>query len=224
MAGILYIVSTPIGNLADITLRAIKTLKEVDLILAEDTRHTRILLKHYEIEKPLISFFEFNEQKRIPEIIDKLRSGAKIAQVTDAGTPLISDPGFKLVRKAIEAGIEVEPIPGPSAALAALTASGMPTDKFLFLGYLPKSAGKSEKLLKNAQKILEIQKMTIILFESPHRLVKTLTKIKDVFGDIEIAVCRELTKIHQEIRREKVRESLEHFAKVKPKGEFTLVF
>lgn len=224
MLGKLYIVATPIGNLEDMTFRAIKTLKEVDLILSEDTRRTGLLLKHFGIEKPQLSYFEFNEEKRIPQIIERLESGQSIALVSNAGTPLISDPGFKLVRACIAQGIIVESIPGPSAVLAALTVSGLPTDKFLFLGYLPKSTGKAEKILSNLEKILAIQKMTVILFESPHRLVKTLLELKNIIGEIEIVICRELTKIYQEIRREKISQSISHFAKIKPKGEFTIVF
>lgn len=221
--GKLYIVSTPIGNLEDITLRAIKTLKSVDLIVAEDTRRTGILLKHFGIEKPQLSYFEFNEEKRIPQIIEKLKAGQNITLVSDAGTPLISDPGFKLVRECIAAKIEIEAVPGASAVLTALVISGLPTDKFLFLGYLPKTVGKTNKILTNLKKILVIQKMTVILFESPHRLLKTLENIKEVFGDLEIVIARELTKIYQEIRRERVLESIAHFQKG-AKGEFTILF
>lgn len=223
MSGKLYIVSTPIGNLEDITLRAIKTLKSVDLIVAEDTRRTGILLKHFGIEKPQLSYFEFNEEKRIPQVIEKLKAGQNITLVSDAGTPLISDPGFKLVRESIAAKIEIEAVPGASAVLTALVISGLPTDKFLFLGYLPKTQGKTEKILNNLKKILVIQKMTVILFESPHRLLKTLENIKEVFGDLEIVIARELTKIYQEIRKERVSESIAHFQKG-AKGEFTILF
>ena len=222
--GKLFIVSTPIGNLEDITLRALNTLKTVDLILAEDTRHTTNLLKGFGIEKPQLSYFEFNEAKRIPHIITRLKAGENIALVSDAGTPLISDPGFKLVREVIRENIVVDSIPGPSAVLTALTVSGLPTDKFLFLGYLPKSQGKATKTLENLKKILAIQKMSIILFESPHRLIRTLERVKDVFGEIEITICRELTKIHQEVRRERISEAVRHFTDTKPKGEVTLLF
>lgn len=222
--GTLYLVATPIGNLEDITFRAIKTLKSVDLVLAEDTRRGGILLRHFGIEKPQFSFFEGNEVRRIPEILARLRSGENIALVTDAGTPLISDPGFKLVRQIIREGLEVDSIPGPSVVLTALTISGLPTDKFLFLGYLPKSIGKLTKTLLNFKKIRQIQKITVILFESPHRLLKTLEEIGNNFGDIEIVICRELTKIHQEVRREKTSQAINHFRKTHPKGEFTLIF
>ena len=163
--GKLYIVSTPIGNLEDMTLRAIRILAEADLILSEDTRRTGILLKHFKIEKPQLSYFEFNEEKRIPQVIEKLRTGLNIALVSDAGTPLISDPGFKLVRECVKLGIKVESIPGASAVLTALTVSSLPTDKFLFLGYLPKTQSKATRILENLKKIQELQKMTVILFE-----------------------------------------------------------
>ncbi len=222
--GKLYIVSTPIGNLEDMTLRAIRILAEADLILSEDTRRTGILLKHFKIEKPQLSYFEFNEEKRIPQVIEKLRTGLNIALVSDAGTPLISDPGFKLVRECVKLGIKVESIPGASAVLTALTVSSLPTDKFLFLGYLPKTQSKATRILENLKKIQELQKMTVILFESPHKLLQTLENLKEVFGDLEIVIARELTKIHQEIRREKISKSISHFQKTKPKGEFTLLF
>ena len=224
MSGKLYIVSTPIGNLEDITLRAIKTLKSVDLIVAEDTRRTGILLKHFGIEKPQLSYFEFNEEKRISQVTEKLKAGQNIALVSDAGTPLISDPGFKLVRECIKLGVAVEPIPGASAVLAALVSSSLPTDKFLFLGYLPKTQSKAAKILSNLKKIVAIQKMTVILFESPHRLVKTLELLRENFGDIDIAVARELTKIHQEILRLKVSQAISRFEQSVIRGEFTIVF
>lgn len=222
-SGKLFLIATPIGNLDDITFRAIKILKGINLVLAEDTRRTGILLKHFEIEKSLVSFFEGNEERKIAEILAKLKSGQNIAVVCDAGTPLISDPGFKLVRAAISENILVDSIPGPSAVLTALTISGLPTDKFLFLGYLPKSAGKRQRLLENLKKILEIQKLTIILFESPHRLIKTLMEIRNNFADTDIVICRELTKIYQEVRREKISDSIKHFGQKPPKGEFTLI-
>lgn len=222
--GTLYIVSTPIGNLQDITLRALETLKMVDLICAEDTRHTGILLHHYGIKKPLLSYQEYNELQRIPEILDRLKSGQNIALVSDAGTPTISDPGFKLVREAIHQGSPVVSIPGPSSILTALASSGLPTDKFLFLGYLPKKSGHRLKLLHDLSLITQTIKLTAIFFEAPHRLLKTLEELKEVFGDIDIVICRELTKIHEEIRREKILESIKHFEEVNPKGEFTILF
>ena len=229
--GTLFIVSTPIGNLEDITLRAIRLLFEVDYLACEDTRKTGLLLHRLstgfpsvEEKKPkLISYFEGNEQRRIPELIKLLKEGKNIALVTNSGTPLISDPGFKLVREAVKEKIKVESLPGPSAVLAALTSSGLPTDKFLFLGYLPKKAGKREKLLKNLITIYQYLIITVIIYITPHRLLKELEAIKDVFGDIEIVLCRELTKVHEEIRRERISQSLVYFTQNKPKGEFSLL-
>jgi 16S rRNA (cytidine1402-2'-O)-methyltransferase len=218
--GVLYLVSTPIGNLEDITLRAKRILGEVEVIACEDTRKTGLLLKKLEIpKKQLLSYYEENELKRIPQIIKLLKEGKKIALVSSAGTPTISDPGFKLVRECVKEKIKVVSIPGASAILTALTASGLPTDKFLFLGYLPKKQGKRKKVLESLP-----AKTTIVFFESPHRLLRSLGEIKEILGDIEIVVCRELTKIHEEIRREKVSQTIKHFEKEKPKGEFTLVF
>ncbi len=222
--GTLFIVATPVGNLGDITLRALEVLRSVDAVLAEDTRRTTGLLTHYDIKKPLISFFEGNEERKISEVLEQLKKGGKIALVSDAGTPLISDPGFKLVREVIKQGIKVDSIPGPSAAIVALTISGLPPDKFIFLGYLPKTPGKAQKVIEHIKKILEIQNMTVILFESPYRLIKTLILIKQNLGNITIVVCRELTKVHQEVRRENISDVLAHFEKVAPKGEFTILF
>lgn len=224
--GTLYIVSTPIGNLQDITERAIKTLESVDFIACEDTRRIGLLLKNLNIQSSarFISYYEQNESFRIPEIINLLISGRSIALTADAGTPTVSDPGFKLVRECVNQKIKVESIPGVSAAIVALTVSGLPTDKFLFLGYLPLKEGKRISLLKNLLKSLEFIKSTIIIYEAPHKLLKTLNNIQQVFGDIDIVICRELTKIHEEIRREKISESLDHFSKTLPKGEFVILF
>ncbi|MFC1711659.1 16S rRNA (cytidine(1402)-2'-O)-methyltransferase [Patescibacteria group bacterium] len=222
---VLYLVSTPIGNLKDISLRALEILKQVDIVLAEDTRKTGLLLKHFSIpKKTLISFFEANENKRIPEVLKLMQEKNSIALVTNAGTPLISDPGYKLVRTCIEKGIKVESIPGASAVLTALTSSGLAPDKFLFLGFLPKKQGKKEKLLENIKKLHSLIPATIVCYLSPYRVVKDLKIINKVLGDINIVLARELTKIHEEIRREKVSESIIHFEKVKPKGEFVLLF
>ncbi len=230
--GILYIVSTPIGNLEDITLRAIKTLQAVDAIACEDTRKTGLLLSkilpihtnttNNPINKPkLVSYYEQNELQRIPEIISALKDGLNIALVSDAGTPTISDPGFKLVREVISEGIKVESIPGPSSVITALTVSGLPTDKFLFIGYPPKKPGHRKTLFENLNK-LPI-KTTLIFFEGPHHIVRTLEGIKEVFGDIDIVICRELTKIYEETRREKISSSIAHFTKTTPKGEFVIL-
>jgi len=218
--GILYLVSTPIGNLEDITLRAKRVLSEVDVVACEDTRKTGLLLKRLDISKPkLLSYYEENELRRIPEIINLLKEEKNVALVSNAGTPTISDPGFKLVRECIKEDIKVEAIPGSSAILTALVSSGLPTDKFLFLGYLPKKEGKKKKILSSLP-----LKTTIIFFESPHRLLKSLEDLKDSFGDIEIVICRELTKIHEEIRREKISKAITYFEKERLKGEFTLLF
>jgi 16S rRNA (cytidine1402-2'-O)-methyltransferase len=215
----LYIVSTPIGNLKDITLRAIETLKSVDLIAAEDTRHTKILLDAYEIKKPLISFFEHNELKRTKELIDLLKTGKNIALVSDAGTPGINDPGFVIVSQAIENNIPITVIPGVSACITALTASGLPTHRFIFEGFLPPKSGSR----RNKLEALKKEAGTIIFYESPHRLLKTLADMQEVWDDTTIVVARELTKKFEEIRREKSSLLIEHFTKTPPKGEFVLL-
>ncbi len=220
---ILYLVSTPIGNLEDITLRAKRILGEVDIIACEDTRKTGVLLVKLNIpRKRLLSYYEENELRRIPEIVRLLKEGKNVALVSNAGTPTISDPGFKLVRECLIQGIKVEAIPGPSAILTALVSSGLPTDKFLFLGYLPKKQGKRKKLLENCK--LSAVHYTLIFYESPHRLIETLKDLQEIFGDIEIVLCRELTKIYEEIKRKKISETIAYFEKTPPKGEFTLLF
>jgi 16S rRNA (cytidine1402-2'-O)-methyltransferase len=225
--GTLFVVSTPIGNLADITLRALKILSKVDLIASEDTRKTGLLLKHHRIKKPqLLSFYEEVERKRLPQIISFLKKGWDIALVSNAGTPSLSDPGFKLIRECLSQGIKVESVPGPSAILAALTVSGFPPDKFLFLGFLPKKEAKKKRLFNDllSKKNQKRLGLTVVFFESPHRLVKSLLSLQEIFGDTKIAICRELTKIHQEVRREKISQAIAHFEKEKPKGELTLLF
>lgn len=221
--GTLYIVSTPIGNLKDITLRAIATLKDVDYILCEDTRVTGRLLNNFEISKKMVSFSDFNEQLRIAAVISDLEAGKNVALVSDAGTPLISDPGYKLVRELIARGIMIESIPGPSAAMAALTVSGLPPDKFFFVGYLPKKDGKRKEILKNIVQVKNLLSSTVILYESPYRLLTTLSDIQETFGNVDIVVCRELTKLHEEIRREKVSESIRYFSTSKPRGELSII-
>ncbi|MBI2012505.1 16S rRNA (cytidine(1402)-2'-O)-methyltransferase [Candidatus Curtissbacteria bacterium] len=222
--GTLYIVSTPIGNLKDITLRAIETLGQVNYVLCEDTRITDRLLKHYNISKRMVSFGEFSEEYKSKKVLKDLKEGDDIALVSDAGTPLISDPGFKLVREATKNNVRIESIPGPSAAIAALVISGLPPDKFLFLGYLSKKESKRREILKRLSEISKLMSLTIVLYESPHRLIKTVNDLKEIFGDIEIVICRELTKFHEEVRREKISGSIAHFSKITPKGEFTLLF
>jgi 16S rRNA (cytidine1402-2'-O)-methyltransferase len=217
----LYLVSTPIGNLKDITLRAIEILSSVEVLACEDTRKTGLLLEKLGIKnKPqLLSYYEENEQGRIPQIINFLKEGKSVALVSNAGTPTISDPGYKLVRECINQGIWVESIPGPSSVLTALIVSGLPTDKFLFLGFLPKKEGKRKTILESLPK-----KTTIIFFESPFRLVKTLKELKEFLGDINVVICRELTKVFEEVRREEIQDSINHFLKVKPKGEIVILF
>lgn len=216
--GNLYIVATPIGNLQDITLRAIDTLKSVDFVVCEDTRVTGKLLTHLKIKKPLISLNEFNEEQETYNVIKKLET-CSMAIVSDAGTPLISDPGYRLVLEAKKKGFRVIPIPGPSALIAALSASGLPTDKFTFLGFLPKSAIRTQKILNTVKTVDQ----TIILYESPHRIVKTIEAIKEVFGDINITIAREITKIYEEIFSEKASNLIYKYTKTTPKGEFVVL-
>ncbi len=221
MYGTLFIVSTPIGNIKDITLRAIETLKDVDYILCEDTRKTGHLLNEYQISKKMVIFNDFNEERMINTVVGELEKGLRIALVSDAGTPLVSDPGYKLVREAISKNIKIEVIPGASGVIAALAISGLPTDKFLFLGFLPKKDGKREKLLTDTKEAVSKVKSTVIIYESPFRVLKTLAQIKNVFGDVDVVVARELTKMHEETIRGKISEIS---AKIKPKGEFVILF
>jgi 16S rRNA (cytidine1402-2'-O)-methyltransferase len=217
--GVLYIVSTPIGNMEDITLRALRILKEVDLIAAEDTRRTGLLLKHFGIQTPLTSYFEGNELKKRGYILSKLKEDKNIALVSDAGTPGISDPGFRLIQLVIENKIPIVPIPGPSAVVTALSVSGLPTDAFLFKGFLPHKSKKRRDLLKELEEVRE----TLILYESPHRLSETLKDILEILGDREIVLTRELTKVYEEILRGKVSQIQNLIGERKLKGEITLV-
>ena len=220
MSQTLYIVATPIGNLSDITIRAIETLKKVDFIACEDTRHTKILLSHYNIKKTLISYFEHNKVKRSEQIVKLLKEGKDVALVSDAGTPGISDPGYRVIRDAIDSDIKVIAIPGANAAITALSASGAPTDRFAFEGFLPnKTTARKKKLLS-----LRGESRTIILYESPHRLLKSLSDIKETLGDIELVIAREITKKFEEIKRGKTDFLIEYFTMNKPRGEFVLVF
>ena len=215
----MYLVATPIGNLEDITLRALRILREVNLIAAEDTRHTRKLLTRYEIKTPLISYHEHNKDARLGELLGRLDTGS-IALVSDAGTPGLSDPGYELVRAALDAGYPVTPIPGPAAPIAALVASGLPTDAFVFVGYLPRKASEINRLLSG----LVSERRTILAFEVPHRLRATLAAMERAFGpDRPVAICRELTKLHEEIRRGSLSELRAHFESAEPRGEITLV-
>lgn len=216
--GTLYVVSTPIGNLEDITYRAVRILSSVDLIAAEDTRKTKILLERYNISKPMVSYYSYNERQRAPDLIQKLLGGQSIAVVSDAGTPGISDPAFFLVRAAIEKGIPIVPIPGPTAFTAALVVSGIPADRFIFEGFLPQKKGRKTKL-----EALRLEPRTIILYESPHRVVKTLTEISTHWGTRQVVVARELTKKFEEITRGSVENVLALISSKSPKGEYVIV-
>ena len=217
--GTLYIVSTPIGNMEDITLRALRILKEVDLIAAEDTRRTGLLLKHFGIQAPLTSYFEGNELKKREFILEKLKEGKKVALVSDAGTPGVSDPGFRLIQLAIENQLPIVPIPGSSAVITALSVSGLPTDAFLFKGFLPHKSKKRRDLLGELENVRE----TLVFYESPHRISETLRDILEILGDREIVLTRELTKVYEEIIRGKVSEILNQVGDRTLKGEITLV-
>jgi 16S rRNA (cytidine1402-2'-O)-methyltransferase len=218
MAGNLYIVSTPIGNLEDITLRALRVLKEVGIIAAEDTRHTRKLLSRYDIHVPMTSYHDFNKLEKAEVLISKIKEGTDIALVSDAGTPGISDPGYYLIKRAIEEGIKVIPVPGATALTAALSISGLPTDRFSFIGFIPKKRSARERTLK----MLSELEHTIILYESPHRVIKTLKEIKEIFGDRRIAIARELTKMHEEIVRGTLSEVIDKLG-TRPRGEIVLI-
>lgn len=215
----LYIVATPIGNLKDITLRALETLKSVDLIAAEDTRHTRKLLAHYDIHIPLTSYFEHNKIAKAAYLIKVLKDGKEIALVSDSGTPGISDPGFAIIRLALKNNIPVISIPGPCALIAALVVSGKPTHKFVFEGFLPSKQSARKKRLK----ALLPEERTVIIYESPHRILKTLEDMREVFGEKEIVIAREMTKKFEELKRGKVSECARYFAENSPRGEFIII-
>jgi 16S rRNA (cytidine1402-2'-O)-methyltransferase len=219
MPGTLYLVATPIGNLEDITLRALRTLKECDLVAAEDTRHTGQLLKHFGISKPLLSYFQFNEAKRSEEIIERLRRGEKVALVTDAGSPGISDPGERVVKAALAAGFRVEPIPGACALVAAITASGLPTDEFHFIGFLPHKSGQRRKQLEALKNVPG----TLVLYESPYRIEKLLGELQEVCPERPVVLARELTKKFEEFLRGTPAELLEVARNRSLKGEFVVL-
>jgi 16S rRNA (cytidine1402-2'-O)-methyltransferase len=218
-ASTLYLVATPIGNLEDITFRAVRVLRECDVVAAEDTRHTGQLLKHFDISKPLLSYFQFNESKRSEEIIDRLRRGEKIALVTDAGSPGISDPGERVVKAALDAGFRVESVPGPCALVAALTASGLATDEFHFIGFLPHKSGQRRKKLES----LKAVPGTLILYESPYRIEKLLGELQEACPERQVVLARELTKKFEEYLRGRPGELLELLKKRTLKGEFVVM-
>ncbi|MYD35950.1 MAG: 16S rRNA (cytidine(1402)-2'-O)-methyltransferase [Dehalococcoidia bacterium] len=215
--GTLYVVATPIGNLEDISARALRVLGEVDLIAAEDTRTTRKLLTRHDLHVRLVSLFDANVRRRIPQLLAELGEGKSIALVSEAGTPLISDPGAQLVKAAAEAGHTVTPIPGPTAIAALLSVAGLPADKFTFLGFLPRRAGQRRRMIE----AISEQEWPTVLYESPHRIIATLEALRDVLGDRETVIGREMTKLHEEIFRGTLSEAIEHFEK--PRGEFTIV-
>lgn len=219
MAGKLYLVPTPVGNLEDITLRALRILKEVDLILAEDTRTSGILLSHYEIRKPLQSHHKFNEHETSACMAQKIQAGQSVALISDAGTPGISDPGFMLVRECVAQGIEVECLPGATAFVPALIDSGLPCDRFVFEGFLPQKKGRQSRIAA----LLDEQR-TMIFYESPYRLAKALEQFAQAFGpDRQVAVCREISKIHEECVRGSLKEVADHFRQNEPKGEIVII-
>jgi 16S rRNA (cytidine1402-2'-O)-methyltransferase len=215
----LYLVATPIGNLEDITLRALRILKEVDQIACEDTRHTQKLLSHYNIRKPLVSYHEHNELTRAPELVVAMEQGAQIALVSDAGVPLVSDPGYRLVTLCLRHRIPVVPIPGPSALLAALSASGLPNEEFLFAGFLPARSGERRRALER----LRIEDRTIIFYEAPHRIEETLIDAHEILGDRPACIAREVTKLHEEFRRGSLAELSASLAEKPARGEITLL-
>jgi 16S rRNA (cytidine1402-2'-O)-methyltransferase len=217
--GCLYIVGTPIGNLEDITLRALRILKEVDVIACEDTRHTQKLLNHYNISKTLVSYHEHNEMTRSSELLIQLEQGAKVALVSDAGMPLVSDPGYRLVTLCVRHKIPVVPVPGPSAMLAALAAAGLPNEEFLFVGFLPQRSGERRRMLER----LRIEERTIIFYEAPHRVAESIADTRTILGDRPACIAREVTKLHEEFLRGKLSQLAESLAERPARGEITLV-
>ena len=217
--GTLYLVPTPVGNLEDITFRALRILKEADLILAEDTRTSGILLKHFEIRNAMLSYHKFNEHQTVDRVVERLRAGETVAVISDAGTPGISDPGFLVAREAIRAGIEVVTLPGATAFVPALVSSGLPCDRFCFEGFLPQKKGRQTRL-----EALREETRTMIFYESPHRVVKALQQFAEVFGsERPVSVCREISKVHEESVRGTLQEALQHFQEHEPRGEFVIV-
>jgi 16S rRNA (cytidine1402-2'-O)-methyltransferase len=219
MSGRLHVVATPIGNMSDVTLRALRVLADADVIAAEDTRTTRKLLTQHGIRTPLVAYHEHNEAVRTPELLGRLERGETVALVSESGTPSISDPGYRLVHAAVEAQIPVEPVPGPSAILAALVVSGLPTDAFVFEGFLPRRTGERRRRLES----LRTEPRTVVVFEAPHRLDATVADMFEVLGDRRVALCRELTKMHEEVRRQTLGELASSLRRRPVKGEIVLV-
>lgn len=217
--GKLYVVPTPVGNLEDMTFRAIRILKEVDLILAEDTRTSGILLKHFEIKNTMQSHHKFNEHKTVENIVSRIKAGENVALISDAGTPGISDPGFLVVRECVRNGIEVQCLPGATAFVPAIVSSGLPNERFCFEGFLPQKKGRMTRLNSLAD-----ESRTMIFYESPYRLVKTLTQFSEIFGpDRQVSVCREISKIHEESVRGTLSEVIDHFTSTEPRGEIVII-
>jgi len=217
--GILYIVPTPVGNMEDMTFRAVRILKEADVVLAEDTRTSGILLKHYDIHNHLLSHHKFNEHGTSASVVERLKAGATVALISDAGTPGISDPGFFLVREAVRAGIEVQTLPGATAFVPALVSSGLPCDRFCFEGFLPPKKGRQSRI-----EALKDETRTIVFYESPYRLVKLLEQLSEIFGaDRPASVCREISKVHEESCRGSLSELVVHFKETEPRGEIVVV-
>lgn len=219
MQGKLYLCATPIGNLDDITLRVLNTLKEVDLIAAEDTRHSIKLLNHFEIKTPMTSYHEYNKVEKAKYLVEKMREGVNVALITDAGTPGISDPGEELVRQCHEAGIELTSLPGPAACITALTISGLPTRRFSFEAFLPYEKKERQRVLSE----MKDETRTLILYEAPHHLLRTLGELLDTLGDRQISICRELTKRYETVFRTTISGAVEYYKAQEPKGEFVLV-
>lgn len=215
----LYLIPTPVGNLEDITLRALRVLKEADLILAEDTRTSGLLLKHFDIHRPMLSYHKFNEHQTVGRVVERLLGGENVAVVSDAGTPGISDPGFLVAREAIRAGVEVTCLPGATAFVPALVSSGLPCDKFCFEGFLPQKKGRATRLQQ-----LSTETRTMVFYESPYRVVKTLQQFAEAFGpERPVAVCREISKIHEQVVRGTMAQALAHFTEHAPRGEFVII-
>lgn len=219
----LTIVPTPIGNLKDITLRSLETLQNVDGIICEDTRRTGLLLNHYQIHKPLFILNDFNESKNFVQVLEKLKAGENLALVSDAGMPLISDPGYKLVREALKENIEVDCLPGPSSIEPALVLSGLPPDKFLFLGFLPDKEGHRKNVYQKIAQLKELFSLTLVIFLSPYKIKKTLQEMLDSLGDIDLCLAKELSKIHQQVTTKKISDWQTEFTKKEPKGEWIML-
>ena len=219
-SGRLYVVATPIGHLGDLTHRAIEVLKSVDWIACEDTRHSKVLLDHYGIYKPLISYHDFSESRKAPELVQRMKDGQRGALISDAGTPGVADPGYRIISQSVEAGVTVEAIPGPAAFLAALVVSGLPMDRFTFEGFAPLKEAAKKKWFKE----LAAEERTVVFYESPHRIIKTLEAMKEALGDARVVVARELTKKFEEVRRGNLSDLIAHFSSRKVLGEFVVVW